>query len=185
MPLIEKWWNALNLPLQVFYVIGVLAALVLLLQTMLAMLGGDADADAGHHGGDAGPFSVRTLSAFFFGFGWSGVVALNSGLGVPAAVAVAFVVGTGFLVVLYLLIRLLVSARHSGTLDYRNAVGQTATVYVTVPGARSGEGQVEVLVQGRLQVVHAMTPHDRALPPKSRVRVTGLVDGTTLEVEAL
>ncbi|HUF63811.1 MAG TPA: hypothetical protein VMN36_17165 [Verrucomicrobiales bacterium] len=185
MPLIEKWWNALNLPLQVFYVIGVLAAFALLAQTLLAMFLGDLDADAGHGGGDAGPFSIRTLSAFFFGFGWSGVVALNAGLGVPGAVAVAFVVGTGFLVVLYLLVRLLVSARHSGTLDYRNAVGQTATVYVAVPGARGGEGQVEVLVQGRLQMVHAMTAHDQSLPPRSRVRVTGLVDGTTLEVEAL
>jgi NADH:ubiquinone oxidoreductase subunit D len=55
--------------------------------------------------------------------------------------------------------RALFSLRSSGTLDYKNAVGKIATVYVTVPPNHNGGGQVEVLIQVRLQTISCMTAH--------------------------
>jgi hypothetical protein len=62
-------------------------------------------------------------------------------------------------------------------------VGQTASVYSSIPGRHSGAGKVTVTVQGRLVELPAMTP-DEELPSGARVVVTGMRDGQTLEVAA-
>ncbi|HPA16781.1 MAG TPA: hypothetical protein PLU30_03465 [Verrucomicrobiae bacterium] len=201
------WWDALSIERQIFYGIAILATLTLGIQLLLTVLGGidaddgggglghdvgagaaDAHAAGAHHGDTLGGLklvSSRTIVAFFFGFGWSGVIALRRGLPLGAAVAIGIVVGGTMLVLLALLIRALLGLRSSGTLDYRNAVGQTATVYVTIPAGRGGVGQVEVLVQGRLQTVRAMTAQAAPLAPQAKVKITGLIDAQTLEVEPL
>ena len=45
----------------------------------------------------------------------------------------------------------------SGTINVRNAVGASATVYLRVPGARAGRGKVTVDVQGRPMEFPAIT----------------------------
>lgn len=183
----ELWWNTLNLPLQIFYGVGIIAAILLVIEAIMTLLGMDHHnvGDVSFENPGLGMLSLRSITGFFFGFGWSGVVALKSGLMLPQAIAVACGVGFIFLVGIYLLMRAMFSLRASGTLDYQNAVGQIATVYVTIPPARSGSGQVEVLIQGRLQVIASMTMHPSSLSPQSKVRVTGLIDRGTLEVEPL
>jgi hypothetical protein len=197
-----SWWEALAIERQIFYGIAILATLTLAIQLLLTIVGGDdgddggdagdagADAhDAGAHHGDEAVglkfVSSRTIVAFFFGFGWAGAIALRRGVPLGLSVAFALAVGGTMLVLLALLIRAMLGLRSSGTLNYINAVGQTATVYVTVPASRGGAGQVEVLVQGRLQTVRAMTAHAAALAPQAKVRVAGLIDAQTLEVEPL
>jgi hypothetical protein len=183
----EFWWNGLNLPLQILYGVGIISTLMLVIETILTLFGLDH-----HHVGDVsfdnpglGMLSLRSITGFFFGFGWSGVIAIKSGLSLLPAIGVACVVGFVFLVSIYGLMRAMFSLRASGTLDYKNAVGQVATVYVTIPAGRSGSGQVEVLIQGRLQMISSMTGHSSSLSPQSKVRVTGLIDRSTLEVEPL
>lgn len=184
----ELWWNNLILPLQIFYGIGVVAAILLVIESILTVFGLNhhnvADS-AFDHPDQLGMLSVRTITGFFFGFGWSGALAIRSGLQLIPATAIACAVGAAFLVGIYLIMRALFSLRATGTLDYKNAVGQVATVYVTVPPDRGGGGQVEVLIQGRLQMISCMTSHSSALPPQSKVRVTGMIDRGTLEVEPL
>ena len=46
-------------------------------------------------------------------------------------------------------------------------------------------GQVEILVQGRMRTVRALTDHDKKLGNRTTVRVTALVDQQTLLVESL
>jgi hypothetical protein len=81
------------------------------------------------------------------------------------------------------LMKLLYSLQQSGNIDYRNAVGGHAKVYSQIAPRMTKPGQVEVVVQGRLRVVEAMTKADQALPSQSRVKVVDLVDPTTLLVE--
>ena len=64
-----------------------------------------------------------------------------------------------------------------------NAVGSHAKVYMAVGPRMQKPGQVEVMVQGRLRVVEAMTKADHVLPPQSRVKVVDLIDPTTVLVE--
>ena len=66
-----------------------------------------------------------------------------------------------------------------------NAIGSTGTIYITTPANFTGPGQIEVLIQGRLQMISCMTRHAFPLAPQTKVKVTALVDQGTLEVEPL
>jgi len=186
-PTMNAWWSALNLPMQMFYIIGIVAAFVLVIEVFLTLFGLDHHnaIDGLDHPDGLGLISVRTITGFFFGFGWSGAIAMRSGLGLPLAIVIALAVGAAFLLSLYALLRGLFSLRASGTLDYKNAIGQTGTIYITTPAGFSGPGQVEVLIQGRLQVISCMTRHTAALPPQAKVKIIAQVDQGTLEVEPL
>lgn len=182
------WWGSLDTALRVFYVIGLASAGVLLLQ-LVAMLFGfdgadDFDADGAlDHGSGGSILSVRTVTAFFVGFGWTGVAMLKGGSSVPVATLAGLVVGGMFMFAVFALMRLLYSMQASGTLDYRNAVGEVGRVYVPIGAAMAKSGQVEVMVQGRLRTVAALTRAPEPLPAGARIRVVEVIDRGTLLVE--
>ncbi|MEO8206265.1 MAG: hypothetical protein ABI615_08790 [Chthoniobacterales bacterium] len=184
----NTWWISLIFSLQIFYAIGVIAGIVLAIEVCLTLFGLDhhnSMVDGVEHADNLGFLSVRTITGFFFGFGWAGVIAIKAGWGLPLSILAACVVGVAFLLGIYSLMRALFSLRASGTLDYKNAIGQVGTVYVTVPANFHGGGQVEVLIQGRLQTISCMTKNAASIAPQTKVRVTGTVDQGTLEVELL
>lgn len=179
----DNWWSNLAFPLQFFYAIGSLAAILLIFQAALTFLGADHHdmPDADHPDG-LGVLSQKSVTGFFFGFGWTGVLGLRNGLGLPLTLLLALLVGSGFLLTIYFLMRTLYGMRSSGTLDYANAIGETASVYVTIPAAMQAGGQVEVMIQGRLQTISGMTRSQTPLLPGSKVKVIGQIDRGTLEV---
>ncbi len=86
---------------------------------------------------------------------------------------------------IFYLMRLLHSLRHSGTLDYSNALGEVGTVYLPIPAGMGGTGKIQVIVQGRLKEIQAFTRHDQRIENRVRVRVVELLDDNTLLVEPL
>ncbi|MDC0156423.1 hypothetical protein OAK38_01520 [Verrucomicrobia bacterium] len=178
--------------MKMFVGIGTVSSAVLTLQMVLAMFGGDMDGletdvdipDAGE-GGASGILSIRTIGAFFTGFGWSGAAMLQAGYGTGAATFVGIVVGSIFMALIFYLMTYLHSLRQEGTINYANAVGKIGSVYLPIPPHRKGIGQVEVLVQGRLKIVQAITDNDKKIGNRVAVRVTELVDTQTILVEPL
>jgi hypothetical protein len=189
--MLDAWWNSLGTALQVYYGVAIVTTFLLLLQLVMAMLGFDGDADVDTDMGvevhDAGLsiLSVRSVTAFFAGFGWGGVVAIRQGASVPMATFVAVASGSLLMAAVVALMRGLYAMRASGNVDYKNAIGAVGNVYLPIPPAMEGPGQVEVLVQGRLAVVQAFTRAARRLPNRERVRVVDTLDPTTLIVEPL
>ena len=186
------YWLHLTPTMKMFVGIGTVSSAVLTLQMVLAMFGGDMDGleadvdipDAGE-GGASGILSIRTIGAFFTGFGWSGAAMLQAGHGTGAATFVGIVVGSIFMALIFYLMTYLHSLRQEGTIDYANAVGKIGSVYLPIPPHRKGIGQVEVLVQGRLKIVQAITDNDKKIGNRVAVRVTELVDTQTILVEPL
>ncbi len=186
------YWLHLTPTMKMFVGIGAISSAVLTLQMILAMIGGDLDGldaevdipDTGE-GGASGILSIRTIGAFFTGFGWSGAAMLQAGHGTGAATFVGIVVGSIFMALIFYLMTYLHSLRQEGTIDYANAVGKIGSVYLPVPPHRKGLGQVEVLVQGRLKIVQAITDNDKKIGNRVAVRVTELVDTQTILVEPL
>jgi hypothetical protein len=188
---VELWWTELAIAHKVFYAIAIATSAVLVLQLILSFFGLDGDADADFdagdagHGGGVGILSVRTVTAFFTGFGWGGVAALEAGIALIPSVLLAVAAGGVLMGAVFALMRGLYAMRYSGTLDYTNAIGAAGSVYLPVPAAMAGPGQIEVRVQGRLCVVQAFTRAPAKIPNRARVRVVDVLDQQTLLVEPL
>jgi hypothetical protein len=185
-----EWWNSLLIEKQIFYAIGLFSLAVLLLQILLTLVGvGHHDADfSGHgdHDSGIGLLTVRTVTAFFVGFGWTGAIMLNRGYSMTAAIAAGAATGVVFLLATAFLIRNLLRLQSGGgNVDYNNAIGLVGTVYTTVPAAEAGGGQIELMIQGRLMMAEAYTKAARNLPPSSKAKVVALIGQTTLLVEPL
>lgn len=186
------WWGALAGPDKFFWAIALLTSALLLLQLLLSLLGFDHDADLDtdidtdiDHGDGTGVLSLRTVTAFLAGFGWGGVIAMDHGMSVFAATVIALASGGAMMAMVFFLMQAVYSMRYSGNLDYRNAVGSHGSVYLPIPPNMQGLGQIEVLVQGRLMTVQAMTRASDRLPNRARVRVVEQLDPQTLLVEPL
>jgi hypothetical protein len=181
----QAWWGSLDTALKIFYATGLASGVVLVVQLVLMMFGadGDGDADVGGEHGESGVLSVRTITAFFAGFGWTGVAMIEGGASVPVATFAGLVVGSGFMGAVIGLMRLIYGMRAEGNLDYHNAVGAVGKVYTPIGGNMAKGGQIEVMVQGRLCTVQAFTRGQASLAVDSRVRVVGVLDETTLLVD--
>lgn len=183
------WWSSLFLEKQIFYAIGLVSIAILLIQILLTFVGIGSDHDAelahGEHATGLSFLSVRTITAFFVGFGWAGVVILNHGYSVLAAILGGTATGTVFLLVTAMLIHNLLRLQSSGNIDYRNAIGVVGSVYSTIPGAERGGGQIELMLQGRLMMAEAYTKAAPDLKPGSKARVIDLIGQSTLLVEPL
>lgn len=188
---IDNWWNALNFNLQVFYGIAIIALAVLVLQMILSIfmgmddVGGMDGGDIGHHDSGMSIFSVRGVTAFFTGFGWTGVICTEQGFGLPFTLVLALLVGGSLMVAIYLMMRSFMRLQSSGTLDYGNAVGQMGTVYITIPSVQRSGGQVETMIQGRLVTAEALYKGSEPLQPGTKVKVVERIGTSTLIVEPL
>ena len=184
------WWNSLLIEKQIFYAIGLFSLAVLLLQILLTLVGvGHHDADFSGHGDHdtgIGLLTVRTVTAFFVGFGWTGAIMLNRHHSMPAAILAGAGVGAAFLLATGFLIRNLLRLQSGGgNVDYNNALGLVGTVYTTVPAAEAGGGQIELMIQGRLMMAEAYTKAAWNLKPNSKAKVVALIGRSTLLVEPL
>ena len=187
--MIDYWLNLAPAE-RTFTGIGVFSSLILTIQMGMVMLGGAVDmpeaeiADTGE-GGASGIFSIRTIGAFFAGFGWAGAAMLQAGYSTGAATFVATITGSVFLGIVIYLMSYLHSLRQEGTLNYKNAIGNVGNVYLPIPPKRKGMGQVEVMVQGRLRIVQALSDSDKKIGNRVAVRVTETIDEQTILVKPL
>ncbi|MEZ0386632.1 MAG: hypothetical protein ACAI34_06175 [Verrucomicrobium sp.] len=182
-------WSTLGMAEKIFTVIGSMALVLILLQSLMSLIAGDVDHDYdisdmdGHGGHSWGLLSVRGLFGYMLGLGWGGIIALRYGFGVFAATVLGSVVGVLIGLLLGLLMRMMHSLRSDGTIKLDNAIGQTGTVYQRIPAGRNGIGKVQVVVQGRLQTLEACTDAAADLAPQRHVKVVQVVSGNTLLVE--
>lgn len=186
---ITSWWEGLSAARQVFYGIGIVAGLVSLVLAVLSLTGLEGHdalgaADAIDTGGE-GVFSLKTIVGFFLGFGWAGGLAIDAGLTLLAALAVAVFAGGIFVAGIVVMIRMIRSMRSDGTMQIGRAVGAVGTVYVTVPAQRASGGQVTVNFSGRQETFHALSAGSGPIPSGEKVKVTAVVDGRTVLVEPL
>jgi hypothetical protein len=180
-----EWFTALSTPLMIFYALAIFASLILVIQIVLFVfgIGDDLDVTDLDSGEGLGFLSVRSIIGFLGGLGWTGVIALESGLSVGLATLLGVAVGGGMMLSVAFLMRTLYSLKESGNIDYNSAIGKVGTVYLPIPPDQSGPGQVRIMVQGRVKVVPAYTESKKTIPSQQKVWVVGLLDPRTLLVE--
>lgn len=186
---LNNWWENLNFELQIFHGIAIVSLVALFFQVIMSVVFGmehGADVpEIGDHDSGMGIFSVRGVTAFFTGFGWTGVVCTKQGLGLPVTLVIAFAVGSALMIGIFLMMRAFMRLQSNGNIDYGNAVGQIGTVYVTIPPVQRSGGQVETMIQGRLVTAEAFQKSSQPLQPGTKVKVVERIGTSTLIVEPL
>ena len=204
-----EWWDSLNIIVQVFYCIAIPATLVLLIQTILMFFGFDDGADgditldapdADFDGDviDEAPdmdindvsgleslhiFTVRGIIAFFVIFGWVGVVMQSAGIKLFITLPVATVCGFAMMVLIAYLFELVMRLKSDGTADNRNALGSAGKVYLAIPPSRTGEGKVNIMLQGTYVERNAVTDETESIPTGCEIIVVGTSGQTSLVVK--
>jgi hypothetical protein len=139
-----------------------------------------------HHPGQSswfvGVLSFRSIVAALTLFGLAGLSATeNFNLGPLQSLSLAVAGGAAALFLVAYLMRSLYKLRAEGTVRMQRAVGQTGTVYVTIPGQKAGMGKVMLTLQNRTVECQAVTP-DKQLPTGAKIVVTSVLSSDTVEV---
>jgi len=189
-----EWWVALGGDEKIFYGIAFASSLVMFIQLVLTLIGGAFDVADGEFevegtDGDLGVLSIRTICAFFVGFGWGGITAMNIWPDHPNKMLISTasggLCGTVFLWTVWKTMKGLHSLKSDGTIDYANAVGNVGTVYIPVHPSRKGGGQIRVKVQGRERIILAVTDSETEIGNLEKVRVLEKIDQQTVLVAPL
>jgi membrane protein implicated in regulation of membrane protease activity len=69
----------------------------------------------------------------------------------------------------------------SGNIDFKQALNQEGTVYLTIP--EEGEGQVQIPFQNKMHIISAVSKHHEAIPTGSKVKVLDIEKKNVLIVE--
>jgi hypothetical protein len=167
-----------------FIACAALGGVVLVLQLLLGLIGGDTDLDHdahGHLGEGLDLLSVRSLSAGVAFFGIAGAGTATAGWPSFLAFGAALASGLVATVVVAYLMRAMRKLEVDGSERIENALGQTATVYLRIPGNNQGAGKILVPMQGRTVEYQAVTPGGE-LPSGSVVVVRDIVGPDIVEV---
>ena len=111
-------------------------------------------------------FSLRSILAFLTVFGWGGVMWGHHGLWGFIA---AFAAGVATMFLTALVIWGLMKLQSSGTISNRQFIGQSGSVYLSIPGGRSDAGKIIVRLKGATHELKAVA--DEAIPTGSAVMI--------------
>ncbi len=185
-------WNDEAFTTQIFWGIGLVGLLLIVLQAFFGVLiGHDGDTSSsgsvdlhGGHGGGGSIVSLKTVSAMLLGFGFGGAILEKSGYSTGIAglggIATGVVIGAAY----FALMNSLYKLRSDGTSVLTEAVNRSGKVYMRIPGEASAAGEIQVSFGGRLQNISAYTKGSE-LPTGTAVRVVGLHGDHALLVEKL
>ncbi len=200
--MITEWWTALSPIMKVLWAVTLAASLIFLIQTVMTFIGASSDTDLGADGMDtdfdvsdpsdmhAGPsgmnlYTFRNLINFLLGFGWTAILLSTSVRSTVLLLVIAIVVGIALVVLVMYLFKWLSGMQQSGNINvYKSAVGCQGTVYLTIPAERSGEGKVQISIQGAVREYNAQTDGEE-IRTGTPIKVVEVINPGTLLVEEL
>jgi len=182
-----EWWALLSASEQVFWSLGAGATVILVLQTLLSFVGMDIDTDVDldlstEISLEFGLFSIKSFLAFIAFFGWTGVIAMGYGWSMPLVILAS--AGAGLIamaLVAYMLFQFQ-KLESSGTMRIEEALLEEAEVYLSIPAAGQGMGQISLELNGGLKQLKAVSEGDR-IPTGTNVKVVDILEGNVLLVE--
>jgi len=182
--MLEEFWSQLDAFEKILWVVASVFTLMFIFQSIFTFLaGGDestfGDADDyvdGDGGIDYQFFTVKNMIAFFSIFGWIGLGCYTEGLSIPASVILGVISGITVVSFMVWLMKKISALKEDGTLNFKNAILKTGTVYLTIPATRSGVGKVQIMLQGSSRDLDAITDDEENIPTGKLVKVMGLKD---------
>ncbi|MBP5493416.1 MAG: NfeD family protein [Clostridiales bacterium] len=134
------------------------------------------------HGSGFKLFTMQGIIAFFSIYGWTGLLFMKANWHVFPASTVAALCGIVAMFLMSLALWGMLKIQSDGTVNIKNALGQSGEVYIPIPGKRESSGKVMVKVQDQLSEFDAVTDEDEKIATGTQVTVIGITKGTTLIV---
>ena len=138
-----------------------------------------------HHDAGLRLFTVRGIVAFFSVGGWLGVVLGETKLHTAFVLLISVLGGLISLFTIALILKWSLKLQDEGNIDIRNALGKTAQVYIPIPANGKSFGKVTLLLQDRYVEYSAITQNSEALKTDSLVKITGIINQSTLVVKPI
>lgn len=197
--MIATWWAELSPVMKLLWGVTLTASLIFVIQTVMTFLGADADStdfdvdvdtsmdgsDLSNIDGGSNLYTFRNFVNFFLGFGWSAILLQPSVKSTALLIILSVLVGVGLVIAVMYLFKWLSSMQQSGNINvYKAAVGCQGKCYLRIPGERSGEGKVQITIQGAVREYNAVTDGDE-IKTGVPVKVVEAIDANTLLVEEL
>lgn len=171
----------------IYWGTAIVATVVFCIQTILLIVGFDADAD--FSGGDVdfdadgiNLVSVKTVVCFLLGFGWTGATCypIMESKGLLAAIAVA--VGVAFMLLIAFLLKQVLKLSKDNTFSPQHVVGCIGEVYLRIPGGKEC-GKIMVSCEGSVHELMALA--DEEIATGDKVNIVAAVDESTVRVAPL
>ena len=197
--MIATWWAELSPVMKLLWGVTLSASLIFVIQTVMTFLGADADStdfdvdvdtsmdgsDLSNIEGGSNLYTFRNFVNFFLGFGWTAILLEKSIQSTALVIILSVLVGVGLVIAVMYLFKWLSSMQQSGNINvYKAAVGCQGKCYLRIPGERSGDGKVQITIQGAVREYTAVTDGDE-IKTGASVKVIEAVDANTLLVEEL
>ena len=163
----------------IYWATAVVSSSLLGVKTLLSLIGMDLDFDLDFDfaGDDITLSGILT----FLGMGsWAGILFKNqTDMGEGGILLSSLLSGIIGFTAVVILIKKMKNLEETGNVEIKNAIGKTAEVYLGIPASRRGEGQVQLLVQGRLVIFDALTDGSK-IETGQKVLVYDVEDGKLL-----
>lgn len=162
-----EWLKSLSVMGNIYLWLGVVSTAFLIIQIVLMCfsafggdldLDGDGDIDVDFDSG-VSIFTTKSITAFFAVGSWAGLlvyVLVDEKLA-WISVLVAAVAGILAMLAVVLIMRFIVKLQCNGLFQPEKLVGQSATVYVSIPASRTGRGKITLTAQGKFSELDAVT----------------------------
>ena len=196
--MLATWWAELSPVMKLLWGVTLTASLIFVIQTIMTFLGADADTDfdvdvdTSMDGGDlsnieggSNLYTFRNFVNFFLGFGWTAILLQKQVKSTTLLVILAVLVGVALVMAVMYLFKWLSSMQQSGNINvYQSAIGCQGKCYLVIPAERSGEGKVQITIQGAVREYNAVTDGD-TIKTGTPIQVVETINANTLLVEEL
>lgn len=195
--MIASWWAGLSLAMKILWGVTLTASVIFIVQSILTFVGADTgadmdldvdtsmDTDISNIDGGSNLYTFRNFVNFFLGFGWSAILLQSKISSTPLLLILSALVGIALVAAVMWLFKWLSTMQQSGNINvYNAAVGCQGKAYLPIPAERSGEGKVQITIQGAVREYNAVTDGD-AIRTGTPIKVVEVLNANTLLVEEL
>lgn len=188
------WYSNLEVFPKIYWSIALIGSLIFIITIALSLIGGDAemedlgdvDAEIDTDSGIGFQFiTFKNLIGFFTIFGWSGIACIDEGLSQPLTILISIISGLIMMAIMAAMFFYMRKLNDSGTLQFKNAIGNVGEVYIPIKAKRSNIGKAHVRIQGALRELEAISDSETDLKPGTVIRVKDVTPNGILIVEQL
>ena len=186
-----EWFSNLEIFAKFYWIIALIGSLVFLFIIITTLFGieGSDDLDDVDTSIDADTgiefqfITLKNLIGFFTIFGWTGIACIGDGVSKPITILISLIAGMIMMTIMAAMFHFMKKLTDSGTLNYRNAIGATGEVYLTIGENRSRMGKVSVRVQGTLRELEALSDSFTELKSGTIIKVVDVTSNGVLIVD--